>query len=371
MGLYVDNGRLMRQGAAYRGFGANYFSALGRTLANPKDQSYKQGFAVLKKHEIPYIRFMAGGFWPRDWKRYLADTDRHFRLFDEFVAEAEKRRIGLIPSLFWYYASAADVVGEPIDQLGNTDSKTHAFLRTYIRRVVTRYRASPAIWAWEIGNEYNLVMDLPNAAKHRPKIAASLGTPKTRTGRDELTSTAVLTALKACATEIRKHDPHRAIISGNSIPRPSAHHNTESGSWKPDTLAQYQRTLVRDNPDPLNVISVHVYLRDEIPYFADGKVDIAGLLQATSAAAAKAGKPLVIGEFGAPASLKDPQQQRRRFARLLTAIERSGAALACFWVFDHPHQDKTWNVTATNARAYQLDLIRRANRRLRRSANAP
>ena len=33
----------------------------------------------------------------------------------------------------------------------------------YVREVVTRYRDNPTIWAWELGNEFSLHGDLPNA----------------------------------------------------------------------------------------------------------------------------------------------------------------------------------------------------------------
>ena len=75
-----------------------------------------------------------------------------------------------------------DIVGEHLDQYGNPDSKSLAFIRRYTQEVVERYRNSPAIWGWEFGNEYNLDADLPGHHLHRPVCWPTLGTPPNRTG---------------------------------------------------------------------------------------------------------------------------------------------------------------------------------------------
>ena len=66
-GLSVDKGQLLRNGKTYRGIGANYFSLFARKIAEPSDISYRREFERLSKARIPFVRFMACGFWPRDW----------------------------------------------------------------------------------------------------------------------------------------------------------------------------------------------------------------------------------------------------------------------------------------------------------------
>ena len=369
VGLYVQAGTLMRAGRPVRAFGVNYFNALARAIQDPADTSYAAGLAVLGKHNVPVIRFMAGGFWPKDCALYRADPKEYFRRFDAFVAEARRQGIGLIPSLFWHFPTAGDLVGEPMDQLGNPRSKTHAYMRQYVADVVGRYKHSPAVWAWEVGNEYNLSADLPNAAAHRPKIVPQLGTPRARTARDELTSAAMRTFLTACAKEIRKHDAHRVILSGNSLPRPSAHHNSAERSWKADTRAQFRQVLLRDNPAPIDVLSIHVYPHAAKGRFADAPADLPALLAAAQEAGKSAGKPLIVGEFGIPRDPKNPRQERKDFAALVAALETSRAPLALLWVFDLPHQNNDWSVTGDNDRAHQLRTLADANRRLAKSAD--
>ena len=123
-----------------------------------------------------------------------------------------------------------------IEQILRLDYDT--FMRDYVRQMVRRYRDSPALWAWEFGNEYNLAADLPNASEHRPPVWPNLGTAPSRSARDDMTHEAIRTAFTAFAKEVRKHDSWRPITSGNAFPRPSAWHQMREHSWTQDTPEQ-------------------------------------------------------------------------------------------------------------------------------------
>ena len=369
LGLTVSNGVLVLNGAPYRGIGANYFSLFSRSLKVPTDRSYETGLRQLSEAGIPFVRFMACGFWPSDWDLYLNDKPAYFARLDEVVRCAETNRIGLIPSLFWNIATVPDLAGEPIDQFGNPDSKTIAFIRQYTREVVTRYRTSSTIWGWEFGNEYALHADLPNADKCRPPVWPTLKTALQRTYRDELSSTSMLTAFAAFAETVRSLDPCRMLVTGNSLPRPSAYHNTQEKSWKTDSPAQFETVLLRDNPDPFDTLCVHIYPKekknDVYPGAATNLNTLIAKLQTHSLINKK---PLFIGEFGSPATL-NPGDEKARFEELVAAIETNEVPLSAFWVFDHAQQDEAWNVTFTNRRVYMLQRIAAANRVLTREVH--
>jgi hypothetical protein len=362
-GLSVRDGVLTRAGRPYRGIGVNDFDLFYRRLLTPSDATYADGLRQLSEAGIPFVRFSCGGFWPIDWDLYLTNKGKYFALLDDVVRSAEREHVGLIPSLFWYTATVPDIVGEPIDQLGNRESKTIAFIRRYTEELVTRYADSPAIWGWEFGNEFNLVVDLPNAAQHRPHVVPRLKTAATRTARDEMRCEHMLTGVDEFAKTVRKHDRCRMIITGNSIPRPSAYHNSLERSWKPDTAEQFNQILLRDNPDPFDMLCVHIYpdKASKYPAFA---ADLRGLVRTVQDMSVHARKPLFIGEFGSPSDL-GPEKERTAFEELLGAIEASGVPLAALWVFDYSPQGKDWNVTFSNRRAYMLDLLAKANRRMR------
>ncbi len=340
---------VLREGKPYRGVGVNYFDCFLRTLKNGEDTSYEAGFATLAEKGIPFARFCATGFWPRDMKLYQADRTEYFRRLDGVVKSAEKHGLGLVPSLFWFYACVPDLVGEPMDQWGNPGSKTHAWMREYVREVVTRYRANPTIWAWELGNEYSLHASLPNAASHRPAVHPTLGTSATRSARDDLTFALVRVAFVEFAKAVREHDPGRLILTGDSFPRLSAWHQEREGNWTNDTPGQFAEMLALANPDPISAISLHAYEDDDQRFAAAVEVS------------RKLSKPIFIGEFGAQG---ETPGQAAKFRRLMKAIVHHQIPLAALWVFDLESQ-KDFNITAGNARSWQLDVIAEANRQMR------
>lgn len=357
-----DQGMVLRCGEPYRGIGINYFSAFVRALHDPTDRSYDDGLRVLAEHEIPFARFMACGFWPNDFARYREDKEGYFQTMDAVVASAESHGIGLIPSLFWFIAAVPDLVGEPVSAWGDGESKTRDFMRTYTREVVMRYNDSPTIWAWEFGNEYNLAADLPG--EHYPNVAPRLGTPESRSAADKVSSAMVEDALRDFAETVRECDPVRPITSGHSVPRPSAWHLERDGTWDIDTREQFAENLSTRVPEPIDMISVHVYPHDELKRF--GGTHPEDILRLVTNAAREHGHAVFVGEFGAADDEEHggPERARREILDQLAAIERTGVDLAALWVFDLPQQEDTHNITIDNHRRGLLGLLRDANRRL-------
>jgi len=356
----------LKDGKPFRAIGINYFNAFSRTIENADDTSYLKGFDELSKRGIPFIRFMAGGYWPKDWALYRQDPEEYFRRFDRFVKAAEEKGLGLVPSLFWYTAAVPDLVGEPRNQWGNSRSKTMAFMRKYVEDIVGRYRNSPAIWMWELGNEYSLDVDLPNAADHRPPVIPELGTASSRSEADDLTHDMLVVACTEFAKAVRKFDAVHPITTGHSLPRPSACHQRVARSWEPASRAQLTANLLDVTPEPCNVISVHVYPFSPNGCFGEKRVSYSEILALCMDAARRGRKSLFVGEFGvADADVEGgPDRIRQENAEIVEAIVKSGVPLAALWVFDLAQQEDSINVTPTNQRAYLLDELEKANRRI-------
>ena len=361
------NGSILKDGKAWRGIGINYFSAFNRLIANGDDTSSFAGLEVLAKHKIPFIRFAGCGFWPNEWSLYRTNKVEYFRRMDRFVAEAHKRNIGLIPSLFWYDGCIPDVVGESRNQWGNPQSKTIAFMRQYVSEVVGRYRHERAIWAWELGNEYSLGADLPNAAEHRPPVQLNLGTAASRSAEDDLTHEMVVTACAEFAKAVRALDSKRPITTGHSLPRAAAEHLRREKQWTQDSPEEFERNLQEATPSPCDLISVHLYPFDK-ERFNTKDTPYAQTMQFCMAAARRGGKALFVGEFGAPDSPKDggPEAARKQILEMIAAFESTGVPLAALWNFDLSSQESSLNVTADNPRSWVLDELQRANERLQR-----
>jgi hypothetical protein len=344
------NATVLKNEKPFRGIGVNYFDCFVRTLNDGNDTSYDKGFATLSSQGIPFARFCCSGYWPSDMRLYQSDRGEYFRRLDGVVRSAEKHGVGLIPSLFWYFACVPDLVGEPMDQWANPRGKTQAYMRDYVHDVVTRYRDRPTIWAWEFGNEYSLEASLPNAKEHRPAVHPTLGTPDHRSERDELTFEVVRTAFVAFAKEVRKHDPVRIVFTGDSFPRMAAWHLKNGGTWERDTPEQFSEMLDYLTPDPFNGLSAHVY-----------KVDDRTRLTQAMIVSRKLNKPLFVGEFGVPG---DAPEQAIDFQQHLKAILDQQIPLSALWVFDFTNQPE-FSVNETNSRNWQLESIAEANRTIR------
>lgn len=337
---------VLRDGKPYRGIGINYFDCFLRTLKDGNDTSYDEGFKTLAGRQIPFVRFCATGFWPSDMKLYQTKRVEYFRRLDGVVASAERHGVGLVPSLFWYFATVPDLVGETMDQWGNPESKTHVWMREYVREVVTRYHGSRAIWAWELGNEFSLQADLPNAKDHRARIVPKLGTAESRSDRDDLSFAMVRVAFVEFAKAVRELDPERMVLTGDSFPRLSAWHQEHENKWTHDSKEQFQEMLAKANPDPISAISLHAYEDDD---------QRLGWVMEVSR---KLGKPVFVGEFGAQGTTPE---QATKFRRLLDAIDRHEVPLACLWVYDLKSQPD-FTIVPGSARAWQLDAISEWNK---------
>ncbi len=363
-GLYVKDGILLKDGKPYYGIGINYHDAFVRYMTDPNDRSYQKGFEQLLTYDIRFIRFRLAGFWVNDWKTYcLNDKQTYFHRLDQFVADAEKMGIGLIPSFFWLYSAPADLSGEPMDALGDPYSKTNAFIREFTSEVVARYKDSPAIWAWEFGNEYMLFADHPDRQGGTAHIEPQHGTPSTRGLRDYVRRTDVRQAYREFAKAVRRIDKYRMLSTGDSAPRESAYHMTVLNTWElKDSPEQWRAMLIGDSPGEIDTIGIHLYEEHRRTYFQKN-LSLKDFLAFTANAAKSAEKPLFIGEFGASEKSK-LLSARTLFDEMIEAIVANRIQLSAAWVYDFSPQDGEWNITPDNNRAYMLAEIKKANARL-------
>jgi endo-1,4-beta-mannosidase len=355
LGLSVHDGRFFHEGRPLRAVGVNYYDLFTRLAAKPQDTSSLQGLKTLASLGVPFVRFNAGGYSGKDWERYRADPEVHFVAMDRVVREAERLGIGLIPSVFWSSA-LNEAVGERRQSWGDPASETLEQMRDYTQRLVSRYKDSPAIWAWEFGNEWNLKMDLPNAAQLRKPGQDE---------RDDLTSEQVLLALREFSAGVRNIDPSRPLITGHSHPRAAAWHNTHEKSWKADTREQWREIMLRDNAGGYDTLGIHIYADKEVNAecgrWATGWMDF---LAALREVADETQRPIFIGEFGlGDGGEHAPEEVRRRFKEVMDAMEQNGIDLAAVWVYDLKNQTGNWNITPDNERAYMLQEVIEANRR--------
>lgn len=359
---------LLKDGVRYRAIGVNYYDAFYRTLFNANDRSYVEGFNYLASNKIPFARVMFTGFWPSDLKLYQSNKVEYFSRLDRVVKAAENAGVGLIASINWNPSTIPDLVDEPRNAWGKKDSKTIQFMSKYTKEVVSRYVNSPAIWAWEFGNEYTLYVDLPNAPNFRPQVVPEKGTRLLRGSEDDLRASDVINAYQMFAESVRSIDKIRMLSTGNSLPRPFAYHNSRYNTWDRDSESEFCEILKRDNPLPFALMSVHIYPTDKNKYFLNGGASLNNIVSVAEWCSFNEKKVLFVGEFGVDKTLLE-STAKQYYIDLIDSIVNNNVSLAALWVFDFKYQDGGANVSATNNRSYVIDLIKNANARL--SSGAP
>jgi hypothetical protein len=350
--------------------GANYCDLFQDLIHHPDDPRTLEGLRFLGGKGIPFVRFWACGFWPADWGLYFEDKAEWFRRMDLVVRTAEEAGVGLVPSVFWRTETYPDLFDEYQDAWADPESRTRAFMATYVREIVTRYLDSPAIWGWEFANEMNLGCNLPNGMDFLGVSIPEVGVDLPRHERNLMTFTIAGEAFEAFAREVRRYDPHRFITTGNAGPRPSSWHNRHEGTWHRDTPEQVAEVFEWLNPAPVDVVSVHTYPIYGQPFeFADAQ-GLEAVFSLWKQHSAGIGMPLFVGEFSASAHDKDGAltmaQFREHQTAILEAMLKARVDLGAYWVFDYSrHREGPGLIRRGNEYAWVLDQIVAYDRRLR------
>jgi len=365
LGLYVENGKIMRHGKEYYAVGANYFAAFYQLTVDPLSSDYIKGFKILDEYSVPYVRINMGGFGADNFELYFSNPDMYLTLMDEVVNEADKYGIGIICSIFWYFPVFADYSGEPCNAIGDVNSKTWTLMRQYITDIVTRYKDHPAVWGWEYGNEYSLMVDVPNGIEFIPDNWVK-SERQERDENDVYITEDITTAFDEFARVVREIDPVRMITTGNSQPRPCQWHmhHTPENPWEADTVEQAKEMLKLQHGTGCDVVSIHVY--GEEPERAYGMETFEVNLKTFKDAAEEIGCPMFLGEFGYPDNFAGMEDNAREtFIKQLKYIEEYQIPLSAVWNFAvRGGIEFEVNPYRAPERAYMLEMIRDLNVRL-------
>lgn len=176
-----------------------------------------------------FIRFAASTFWPSQMALYQTNASAYWEVLDTVVALAKANGCGLLPSIFWNLFLFSDLSQEPAGALMEPQtSKAYAAMEAYATAMVRRYATEPTIVAWEIGNEWSLIMDL-NMSDRTDCCAPGMGTPLHRTSADNVSTDGLMLTMAGLAGAVRAADPlARPVTSGHALPRPAAEHLRES-----------------------------------------------------------------------------------------------------------------------------------------------
>ena len=231
-------------------------------------------------------------------------------------------------------------------------------MRQYIRDIVGRYKDSPAIWGWEVGNEWMLFADLPKLDHLPPQ---KIGSKEERTAADKLLRPMILDAYEDFYKTLREMDPDRIIVTGDSIARTQAWHNRNDDSWGQDSKAQWTEVFRADTPDNYEVASFHLYAEAEKSYFKNENLPLEDFVTEVVGICRSDNKVIWNGELGMPGT---DDAAREMFFRMMHAVEENEIEISAIWNFKPQGTFQAdWDISPTNERAYMLDAVKDLNER--------
>ncbi len=241
----ASNGTITLNGEPFYGFGVNWHGCVSMSTNSKYAEEYWQDLA---KMGVPYVRMMFGVFYANEYDEWDKHRDRYLAKMDRVVAYAEKYHIGIVASLMWNYGAIPEHLGEPIDMIYHRESKTGQYIEEYLTTIVERYKDSPAIWMWEIGNE----------ASESANTVQYIGIRNGVKSLENWTYEDLTQYYKLVGDIIFEHDQYRMITGGDMSPRHASNSLRDNGAWYPlDTYEDTLETMSYTNVGHVNCASVH------------------------------------------------------------------------------------------------------------------
>ena len=339
-GIRVNSeGSFTLNGTYFKAMGVNGFRFLSDEFILFKGQSgassgyqvgdYVKRFQMLKDYNIPFARIPFGSWGDISYDVFDMSADHHeyFAISDKLVKAAEEYNIGIIIDFFWLHTRIPTRNGEYFADLANPNSKTIQYQTKFINAIINRYKNSPAIWGYEIGNEYNLNMDYYDA--------------KTNNAKNFITTNELADYYKNISNKIAAVDSTRLITTGDSMVRKEAyslytvtkdiyysnHKPWSAGSKGTNftTFDDYKSMIKKLNGGAINTLSLHFYEQDSFkPSGIGGTIDIYLEL------AKKTKQGVYLGEFGG--GFTSESDAKTIFDKEMASITKRNIQLSSPWL---------------------------------------
>lgn len=239
LGLYVKDGVIMLGDKPFYGIGTNYYEIAYKFITDPIADDFEAGIKKVKEQKIPYIRVRFSSYAGEGMDVFYDNPAMFFRGMDRVVELCEQYKIGIIADLAWttmYYKTEGQTTQ---DFITTADGEGFQKMISYMQTIVKRYKNSPAIWGWEVGNEFNLACSVA---------------PENLDPQD-------LGNFFAYVMEkIKEADgTDRVITTGNSQNRHAQKNLWKNGNWNADTLEETKEMLEIFENEYSSIISTQVH----------------------------------------------------------------------------------------------------------------
>lgn len=390
----------IKNGSSWKAIGVNHFDMFLSDVNGGlgTDTNYTTDIAAIAGRGIPFIRFAAGFYdrssWNAGWHTAKA---AYWTKMDALVATAEANNMGLVPVFLWsgrgFTDCVYDIYGvfESPRMLSNTNSRSWSLFVEYITAYITRYKDSPTMLMWEVGNE---LLNMLGAEYYSSwavdgTFAAWLNWGTSPLGgsykpTDKMTMAEWQQFSTNAVALINSLDPHqRIVVSGSPIGNQFAVGAQTANTLTPDTLTAWQGVAstegrswceFRDKAFP--VLSNHIYpqILTGGKFFNGAEKTQAELIALSKGWADAANKPLFLGEFGATyhgdpvdETSTDLATETANFTSALNAVMASDVQVSAIWNYGGDFAGGSawmkWKLKDAS-RTYQLDAIAAANANL-------
>lgn len=233
--------------------------------------SFNESLSMLQSYKATGLRFFR--FFATDWGPnkifWYRNPEQNWKELDRVWDAIDASGLYAIPSIragSWDEVADQVVPGlheGPNDLVCNSTSVSRGIANMYFTQFVRRYHGRRSLLMWELGNELNLMPNLPP--------------PHCSESDHCFNTTAMVRFTKEMVALIRDIDPvSRPISSGFSTPRPFAWHMehcppnssapgqcaadpSSRGFWATDSAAQFRENL-RAQQAAVDVWSIHLYV---------------------------------------------------------------------------------------------------------------
>jgi mannan endo-1,4-beta-mannosidase len=278
--VYRDGATLMLDGAPYRFVGVNNYDLTGCHTGSPASRDDSEKFFA----QLP----------PHSATRVWAFATQGIDGINQTVALASKYHQKLILAL----ADGAGHCGEPGYDAGWYKTGYLGPYLSWVNRVTTAFKDSPAVAIWEIMNEPGTRLPDGNAV-------------------DGLTEDVMKSFFDTTAARIKQNDPHHLVSTGSVAP------------WADFEAGVAGYTAVHSGPD-IDLVSLHEY---DYPYQNSGKI-VSDWFAVAQEAARDLNKPIYVGEAGISlaAGCMSASQRADALRQKFDAYLSAGASGVNYWV---------------------------------------